>query len=622
MIVDGYLRISKLNGREGESFISPSVQREQIEGWAQSRGAMIATVFEEMEESGGRADRPMLMSALARVESGLTDGIVVATLDRFGRSLLDGLAAIDRIRAAGGTFASAGDGFDLTTDTGKLVLRIMLSIAEWELDRVRSQWSTARERAVMRGLHSGRRPPIGYLRPADRRLIPDPAVAFAIAEIFRRRGAGATLRELAVFLTELGIPSSGPCWRTSSVGQILRNRVYLGELRSGGYVNASAHDAIVDPIVWLAAQQRASRGFRGSERKPTPLGGLLRCAGCGFALSGQSVANAAGELRRVYSCNAESASEQCESRASIVSRVVEPYADAVYFELRRAADRRDAENSRLVELKAALEVACADTARYRDSSRTLRALGADRFAQGLRKRVAREQKARLAVGAERLRLGLPHDISAEQWEARWPSMSVVERRTAMSEVIDAIFVVRGKGRPEQRLFVCARGEGPGGLPRQGHPAQPISPVDLAKLRRASPADVADVDPWPESRVKQELVAFLSTQSADTWPADEHFVHEGRGPLLRQLELTGGPPRWRRELDSAAAPRSLRHGYWTDANILAALRVALRGRSRMPTHHELASKGYAGLSAAMAGRGKQHWAATLGVECTSRLPVRH
>lgn len=85
----------------------------------------------------------MLTRALARVEAGESDGIVVAKLDRFGRTLIDGLRHIERIQAAGGTFVSVADGFDLATDTGRLVLRIMLSLAEFELDRVRSNWSDA-----------------------------------------------------------------------------------------------------------------------------------------------------------------------------------------------------------------------------------------------------------------------------------------------------------------------------------------------------------------------------------------------------------------------------------------------------------------------------------------------
>jgi hypothetical protein len=40
--MDGYIRVSRTNGRDGDSFISPDLQREQIEGWARLRGVEIA----------------------------------------------------------------------------------------------------------------------------------------------------------------------------------------------------------------------------------------------------------------------------------------------------------------------------------------------------------------------------------------------------------------------------------------------------------------------------------------------------------------------------------------------------------------------------------------------------
>jgi DNA invertase Pin-like site-specific DNA recombinase len=55
------------------------------------RGARLGEVFEEFDESGSRAGRPLLERALARVEAGESQGLVVAKLDRFGRSLSDGL---------------------------------------------------------------------------------------------------------------------------------------------------------------------------------------------------------------------------------------------------------------------------------------------------------------------------------------------------------------------------------------------------------------------------------------------------------------------------------------------------------------------------------------------------
>jgi Resolvase, N terminal domain len=161
-------------GRSGERFISPGVQREQIAGWVGARGYLLGEVFEELDESGARGDRPLLEEAVSRVERGDSQGIVVAKIDRFGRSLMNGLAAIERVTDAGGIFASVQDGLDLSTDTGRLVLRIMLSMGEWELDRVRANWAVACGRAIARGVHVGT-VPFGYRRRDDGRLLVDPS---------------------------------------------------------------------------------------------------------------------------------------------------------------------------------------------------------------------------------------------------------------------------------------------------------------------------------------------------------------------------------------------------------------------------------------------------------------
>src|SRR3954452_23914078 len=153
--LDGYVRVSDVRGRSGPSFISPSLQRQRIAGYCKLYDARLVRVFEELDESGARPDRPLLMQAIERVEAGLSDGIIVAKLDRFGRSLRDALDHIDRIQAADGTFISVQDHFDLSTDHGRLVLRILLSFAEFERDRVASNWLDARRAAVARGIHGG-----------------------------------------------------------------------------------------------------------------------------------------------------------------------------------------------------------------------------------------------------------------------------------------------------------------------------------------------------------------------------------------------------------------------------------------------------------------------------------
>ena len=130
--------------------------------------------------------------------------MIVAKIDRFGRSLADGLAAIERVTEAGGVFASVQDGLDLSTDTGRLVLRIMLSMGEWELDRVRANWDTARGRAIARGVCIGVAP-FGYRPPSDGRLAVDGAAGPLVTELFRRRADGASLGDLRDLL-EAGVP--------------------------------------------------------------------------------------------------------------------------------------------------------------------------------------------------------------------------------------------------------------------------------------------------------------------------------------------------------------------------------------------------------------------------------
>ncbi len=267
LTLDAYIRVSQVRGREGDSFISPTQQRERIEAWSRLYGHRIAAVHEELDESGKRADRPKLLAAIERVERKQTNGIAVARLDRFGRSLIDGLALIERVQRAGGTFVSVQDGFDLTTDTGRLVLRLMLSLAEFELERIRGSWHDAKARAVMRGVHPCATPPFGYQRASDGRLEPDPATAALITELFDRRAAGEAYADLGRWLTAAGAITQrgGTNWPLRAVKDIVRNEAYLGvafaRSRTGeapSVRNPDAHPALT------TAESRRSSGIGGA----------------------------------------------------------------------------------------------------------------------------------------------------------------------------------------------------------------------------------------------------------------------------------------------------------------------------------------------------------------------
>ena len=294
----------------------------------------------------------MLVEALARVESGMTDGIVVAKLDRFGRSLLGCMTAIERIQSAGGTFVAVQDGLDLTTDTGKLVLRIMLSMAEWELDRVRAQWDAARERAVARGVHMGAYAPTGYLRDSKRLLHPDPIAGRVITELFTRRAQGASIRSLGAFMTEHKVktPLDNSNWVSAALHSLIKNRVYLGELHHGSMIKRVNHQPLTDPVTWQAAQNPRVVARRAIRHSPTVLGGLLRCAGCRMAMHSRTETMPSGLRKRFYFCGGKSSAGDCQSRAWISGAVAEPYVDATFFALAARDRPNDAQSARLRRL--------------------------------------------------------------------------------------------------------------------------------------------------------------------------------------------------------------------------------------------------------------------------------
>lgn len=126
-------------------------------------------------------------------------------------------------------------------------------------------------------------------------------------------------------------------------------------------------------------------------------------------------------------------------------------------------------------------------------------------------------------------------------------MSVIERRQTMSDVIDCVFIVRGQERADARILMCARGDGPRDLPSRGGPGtRTVKPFDPAAHRPKMPTDAKVTTRWSKARIKKELVQFLDTQNVGEWPSDDEFVHAGRGPLLRQVDLTGGALHWARE----------------------------------------------------------------------------
>ncbi len=328
--LDAYIRVSKVGGRSGESFISPAVQRERIESWADAHGHTLTWHEPEMDVSGGTMSRPVFDRIMERVRTGQTDGVIVAKLDRFARTLVGALSTLEEFERCGAVLVCVADNIDLSTPMGKAFLRILLVFAELERDRISESWKTASSNAVARGIHIAKFTPVGYERSPDKRLLPD-AKAPAIQEAFLMRAAQKSLTEIARRLDQSAPRPGEGRWTRSRVDRIIKNRVYRGEAYRGENINADAHPPIVSVAEWQAANLVPVRAIARGKRQSL-LGGFVRCAGCRYLLAPHRLEaiDKPGGRAPVYRCRGTHTAGACSAPASINGRRLEQYVESIW----------------------------------------------------------------------------------------------------------------------------------------------------------------------------------------------------------------------------------------------------------------------------------------------------
>jgi DNA invertase Pin-like site-specific DNA recombinase len=464
-------------GREGDSFISPADQRSRIEKFAAANDHVVVGWEEDLDQPGSRYERPGFQAALAAVEAGQADGIGVAALDRFARSVPDAAIALRRLEAAGGTLMSVRDSLDTSTPIGRFARTMMLALAELELERIRENWSVARDRAIGRGVHISRVPPVGYRRQGDGRLEPDPVAGPVIREVFLRRAAGASWRELCDLLEER-LPRKEGRWTHQTISSIVGRRVYLGEAYQGAVVNKDAHEPLVSRSEWEAAQSRAAAA-RG--KKGALLAGLIRCSGCGYVMS-RAADGARGYEN--YRCYGRHSAGLCPTPARIsVARADEYVINAFvkWVEQQRIAAESSPFGDAVETAVARVEAAEEELVAYRDAN-LITIIGEQAYRAGLaeRQRTINETRAQL----DDARRALP-PLAVHEVAELWPDLTTAEKRTFLAGAIDVVVVrratQRGKAAFNDRIGILWRGQAPIDLPGRRHPNLVPLPVPVSAM---------------------------------------------------------------------------------------------------------------------------------------------
>ena len=104
--------------------------------------------------SGSKAKRPQLEAITSRIQSG--DTLLIYRLDRLGRSLRDLVSLIESLVEKNVTLKSLTENIDTSSATGKLIIHIFASMADFERNLIRERTNIGLSAARARGRKGGR----------------------------------------------------------------------------------------------------------------------------------------------------------------------------------------------------------------------------------------------------------------------------------------------------------------------------------------------------------------------------------------------------------------------------------------------------------------------------------
>ena len=261
-------------------------QREDCLSLAKARGWQVVGTYTDNDVSASSArPRPEFEKMLGHAEAGDLDVVVAWHADRLARKVTDLERILTLAERTGLRVATVNGDLDLSNDSGRLVARILVSVARGETERKGARQRRANLQRAEAGLpRTNARRSFGYdqdgltVREDEADLIRD-----AYATVL----AGGSLYRIAKQWQESGVPTmqGGKHWREQVIRQILLNPRNAGlATYQGEVVGQGTWPAITDEDSWRAVTalltNPARRVTTNAPKRTRLLSGLMMCGAC------------------------------------------------------------------------------------------------------------------------------------------------------------------------------------------------------------------------------------------------------------------------------------------------------------------------------------------------------
>lgn len=227
----GYVRVS--TEQQAQEGVSLEAQRVRIQAHCTALDIKLIDVVADEGESAKSLDRPGIQKALKMLSRGVADVLIVMKLDRLTRSVKDLGHLCEAYFSEGKPWSllSVSDAIDTRSASGKLLLNVLTSVAQWEREAIGDRTREAMKLMKAQGVYIGAAP-YGwkYIDELDehgrRKLVENPEEQAGIKRICELYETDMYVWQLCEQLDAEKVPPRGPHWHRATVYRVLRRAGY------------------------------------------------------------------------------------------------------------------------------------------------------------------------------------------------------------------------------------------------------------------------------------------------------------------------------------------------------------------------------------------------------------
>ena len=299
-----YIRVSTFDQvREGFSLRE---QEERLKEFCKFKRYNIYKVYQDAGISAKNDKRPAYQEMIEDVKKGNINVIVALKLDRLTRSVYDIEKLMKFVNDYECDIDCMADESNTTTSNSRMVMRIMTSASQNEIEKCSERTKFGMAGAIKNG-HIPNRTGLGFKRK-NKKLVPDPLTKDIIVRIFDLYLEGKSHQAIAnIYNKEKVLGKTN--WYDSTIQKILSNELYKGDYVNGKRTkHPTYYENVIEPIVskekWESCQYQKLRNARHYERTATYLfTNKLKCSKCGNFLGGHATTKTNGKKYYYYKCN-------------------------------------------------------------------------------------------------------------------------------------------------------------------------------------------------------------------------------------------------------------------------------------------------------------------------------